>query len=49
MAKNKPVVPFLKWVGGKRQLIPEIRKMLPKGVANRPYYEPFIGGGALFF
>ena len=49
MAKNKLVVPFLKWVGGKRQLIPEIRKMLPKGVANRPYYEPFIGGGALFF
>ena len=47
MAKNKLVVPFLKWVGGKRQLIPEIRKMLPKGVANRPYYEPFIGGGAL--
>ena len=49
MAKNKLVVPFLKWVGGKRQLIPEIKKLLPKGVANRPYYEPFIGGGALFF
>ena len=49
MAKNKLVVPFLKWVGGKRQLIPEIRKLLPKGVSNRPYYEPFIGGGALFF
>ena len=49
MAKNKLVVPFLKWVGGKRQLMPEIKKMLPKGVANRPYYEPFIGGGALFF
>ena len=49
MAKNKLVVPFLKWVGGKRQLMPEIRKILPKGVANRPYYEPFIGGGALFF
>ena len=49
MAKNKLVVPFLKWVGGKRQLMPEIRKILPKGVANRTYYEPFIGGGALFF
>ncbi len=49
MAKNKLLVPFLKWVGGKRQLMPEIRKILPKGVANRPYYEPFIGGGALFF
>lgn len=49
MAKNKLIVPFLKWVGGKRQLIPEIKKMLPKGIANRPYYEPFIGGGALLF
>ena len=49
MAKNKLVVPFLKWVGGKRQLIPIIKKKLPKGLANRPYYEPFIGGGALFF
>lgn len=49
MAKNKLVVPFLKWVGGKRQLIPEIRKILPKGVSGRPYYEPLIGGGALFF
>lgn len=49
MAQNKLVVPFLKWVGGKRQLIPEIKKLLPRGVLNRPYYEPFIGGGALFF
>ena len=49
MAKNKLIVPFLKWVGGKRQLIPEIKKMLPKGISNRPYYEPFIGGGALLF
>ena len=49
MAENKLVVPFLKWAGGKRQLMPEIRKMLPRGVANHPYYEPFIGGGALFF
>ena len=49
MARNKLVVTFLKWVGGKRQLIPEIKNILPKGVSNRLYYEPFIGGGALFF
>lgn len=49
MIKNKLVVPFLKWVGGKRQLIPEIKKRLPKEIHNSPYYEPFIGGGALFF
>ena len=49
MAENKLVVPFLKWAGGKRQLMPEIREMLPDGVTTHPYYEPFIGGGALFF
>lgn len=49
MIKNKLIIPFLKWVGGKRQLIPEIKKRLPKGVSNAHYYEPFIGGGALFF
>lgn len=49
MAKNKLVAPFLKWVGGKRQLVPEIKKILPKGMARLVYYEPFIGGGALLF
>ncbi len=49
MAKNKLVVPFLKWVGGKRQLLPEIEKLLPKGCSNLLYYEPFVGGGALLF
>lgn len=38
--------PFLKWVGGKRQLLHEIVPRLPK---YSRYFEPFIGGGALFF
>lgn len=39
--------PFLKWVGGKTQLLDRIVPILPKRI--RTYYEPFIGGGALFF
>lgn len=39
--------PFLKWVGGKTQLIPELLKRTPARF-NR-YHEPFVGGGALFF
>ncbi|KGF77691.1 DNA adenine methylase [Lactococcus lactis] len=39
--------PFTKWTGGKRQLLPELLKLMPKQY-NR-YFEPFIGGGALFF
>lgn len=39
--------PFLKWVGGKRQLLPRILPMVPDKIGT--YYEPFLGGGALFF
>lgn len=39
--------PFTKWTGGKRQLLPELRKCIPEEYGC--YYEPFIGGGALFF
>jgi DNA adenine methylase len=39
--------PFIKWVGGKRQLLPQIIPLIPKQY-NR-YFEPFVGGGALFF
>jgi DNA adenine methylase len=47
VAKNKLVLPFLKWVGGKRQIIPAIAEHLPKNI--KMYIEPFIGGGALLF
>lgn len=39
--------PFTKWTGGKRQLLTELEARLPKSFDT--YYEPFIGGGALFF
>lgn len=44
---NKLIAPFLKWVGGKRQLLAEIKSLFPK--TYTAYYEPFIGGGAVFF
>jgi len=39
--------PFIKWVGGKRGLLDQILPLFPKKFNN--YYEPFIGGGAVFF
>ncbi|WP_436414151.1 DNA adenine methylase [Petrimonas sp.] len=47
--KNKLVSPFVKWVGGKRQLMPAIVSHLPKNIRELKYFEPFIGGGAVFF
>ncbi len=49
MSKIEPCYPrpFVKWVGGKRQLLSEINARLPKSFGD--YYEPFVGGGALFF
>lgn len=50
MAKNnKLVAPFLKWVGGKRQLMPSIVAHLPENLKELTYVEPFIGGGAVLF
>lgn len=50
MAKNhKLVTPFLKWVGGKRQLMPSIVEHLPENIKSYKYIEPFIGGGAVLF
>ncbi|MEC8051654.1 MAG: DNA adenine methylase [Myxococcota bacterium] len=39
--------PFLKWVGGKTQLLPQIFELFPKSFNK--YHEPFVGGGAVFF
>ena len=42
-----PARPFVKWAGGKRQLLASILKHIPKTYGT--YHEPFVGGGALFF
>lgn len=47
MSNNMKVAPFLKWAGGKRQLLNQIKERMPKEYND--YYEPFIGGGAVLF
>ena len=44
---NKNVTPFVKWAGGKRQLLDRIYERMPQTYNN--YYEPFVGGGAVLF
>ncbi len=40
--------PFLKWVGGKGHLVPQLKRRVPRRF-DGTYHEPFVGGGALFF
>ena len=48
---NNSARPFLKWAGGKTQLIEEIKNSLPQSINKRPFtfIEPFVGSGAVFF
>lgn len=43
--------PFLKWAGGKGQLLSQLDELLPIGLEEREftYIEPFVGGGAMLF
>ena len=48
---SKKAKPFLKWAGGKNQLLPEIRRYYPfeRDITITKYAEPFVGGGAVLF
>ncbi len=47
MQEKSLVQPFLKWAGGKRQLLPYIKSFIPQSFDR--YFEPFVGGGAVLF
>ncbi|MBM4366435.1 MAG: Dam family site-specific DNA-(adenine-N6)-methyltransferase [Deltaproteobacteria bacterium] len=48
-ANSSRVGPFLKWAGGKGQLLEQFGRFLPRSLAGRGYVEPFMGSGAVFF
>lgn len=44
---NSSIAPFVKWAGGKRQLLTQVKERMPEKYNN--YFEPFVGGGAVTF
>lgn len=50
-SKNSSIKPFVKWAGGKGQLLPDLRSKYPSGLGSEinKYCEPFVGGGAVLF
>lgn len=44
--RKTEIVPFVKWAGGKRQLLSKIQERIPENYNH--YFEPFVGGGAVF-
>ncbi|MDR3349730.1 MAG: DNA adenine methylase, partial [Acidaminococcales bacterium] len=51
MRTNRHLKPFVKWAGGKAQILDEIRAKYPTGLGSAvtKYAEPFVGGGAVLF
>lgn len=45
-AYSAPIKPFIRWAGGKSRLLPRILPYVPDTIND--YYEPFLGGGAVF-
>jgi len=46
-SRDKELRPFVKWAGGKSQLLKQFEELYPQKFST--YFEPFLGGGAVFF
>ena len=49
LLRGQRILPLLRWVGGKRQIISQLLQYVPQDIAERTYREPFLGAGSLFF
>jgi len=46
---SKPIIPFIRWAGGKQKILNQLLPYLPIDISARKYWEPFVGAGSLFF